>query len=265
MQEGDIVIVDVHMHYGYQFFPVDVPGEDELICAMDRFGIDIGIVSSFRGIFYDFRNCNEELASAISRYPDRLKGYIVLNPNYIDESLRQLDYFSATGLFCGVKLHASWHNKAIDGPEFEVLINKTESKGLPVLVHSYVVDDYADQVSSPERVANMARRHPSVRVILAHMGGNARRAVRAVKNVKNIYLDISCGRENASQLYVWEMGRIDDAVAVLGADRILFGTDIPLIDPSICLGMIQDAEITADEKDMIMWKNACRIFGIEYA
>lgn len=255
------MIIDTHVHYGYIFFPIKVRTAEDIVDAMEKFHIDIGIVSNIAGIFYDFRGCNQELYDAISKYPDRLKGYIVINPNYIDESLEDLDRYSKFSQFVGVKLHASWHNKPIDGPEYEVLFKRCEELNLPILIHSYVVDDYSDQVSSPERIANVAKRHTNP-IIMAHLGGNYRRACKAVKNVENIYVDISSGRERGSQLYVWELGRISDSVAELGADRVLFGTDFPLLDPAICFGMIEDAGLDEKEREMVMWRNANKLFKI---
>ena len=255
------MIIDVHVHYGFLFFPIKPFGVEDLIRKMDTFNFDVSIVSSLRGIFHDFRDCNRELHDAISKYPERLKGYIVVNPNYPDESLRQIDEYSKIRQFIGVKLHASWHNQPVDGEKFELIFDRCEKLNLPVLVHSYVVDDSGDQVSCPERIANVARRHSNP-IIIAHMGGNSKRTVKAVKNIKNVYVDISSGRERASQLYVWKLGRVDDCVKELGADRVLFGTDFPLLDPSICMGMIEDSYLSREEKELVMYKNACRIFNI---
>lgn len=256
------MFVDVHVHYGYLFVPIKYLDISEIVKTMDKFNINVGIISNIRGIFYDFRNCNSELYKEISKYPDRLKGYIVANPNYMKESLEEIKKYSKMPQFVGVKLHASWHNKPIDGAEFEPIFSLCEELNFPVLIHSYVVEDYADQVSSPERIANVAKRHSNP-LIIAHMGGNSRRTNKAAKNIDNLYIDISSGRERASQLYVWELGRVDEAVKELGAEKILFGSDFPLIDPAMCIGMMEDAGITQEQRDLISWKNACKIFKLK--
>ncbi len=46
------MIIDVHAHFGYSFFPIEVMYEDALIAMMDEYSIDISIASGFRGIFY---------------------------------------------------------------------------------------------------------------------------------------------------------------------------------------------------------------------
>lgn len=255
--------IDVHVHCGFIFFPIAPLDPAGLVNAMDRYGIDMAMVSNIDGLFYDYTDCNRLMFDAIAPFSTRLKGYIVVNPNYVDDSLAQIEHYSKLPQCCGVKLHASWHNKPIDSPAFRPLFEACEQLDLPVLVHSYVADDYQDQVSCPERVANAAARYEN-QVILAHMGGNARRAIRAIKDCSNVSIDISCGRERASQLYVWEYNRVGEAVAALGADRVVYGTDFPLLDISICNGMIADATLSQDDLDLIHYKNACRIFKLDF-
>jgi uncharacterized protein len=256
------MIIDVHVHCGFMFFPIKASVSEDLIKAMDEFNIDVGIVSPIEGIFYASMDCNQKMYDSIKKFPDRLKGYIVVNPNYPMEAMEQLEKFSKIPQFIGVKVHPSWYNRPVDGPEFEPVFNKCEELDLPVLVHSYVIGDQEDQVSCPERIANVARRHGNP-IIVAHMGGNSGRTCKVIKNIDNMYMDISSGRERASQLYVWELGRIDDAVKEIGADKILFGSDMPLLDPSICFGMMEDSNLSGEDREKIMWKNANRIFKLD--
>ncbi len=48
-----------------------------------------------------------------------------------------------------------------------------------------------------------------------------------------------------------------------GADRVLFGTDLPFLDPRPQLGRVAFAKISDDEKRLILGLNASRIFGID--
>jgi Predicted metal-dependent hydrolase of the TIM-barrel fold len=255
------MLIDVHLHYGFEFFPIRASVSEDLIRAMNKFNIDVGIVSSVGGIWYTYPDCNREMYDSIKKFPDRLKGYIVVNPNYPGAAIRQLEEYSQIPQFVGVKVHPSWHNKFVDGPEYEPIFQKCEELNLPVLVHSYVIDDYEDQVSCPERIANVARKHKNP-IIVAHMGGNSKRACKAIKDVDNLYMDISSGRERASQLYVWELGRVENAAREIGAEKILFGSDLPLLDPAICIGLMEDSVLSDKERELIMWKNSSKIFKI---
>jgi len=255
------MLIDVHVHYGFLFFPIDKADADSLITTMDKFDIDFAVVSNLRGIFYDFRDCNSEMFSAIEKYPKRLKGYIVLNPHYPDISFYEFDKFKDHPQFAGVKLHASWHNTPIDGKLFAPILERCENENAVVLIHSYVLDDYEDQVSSPDRVATTAKRYTNP-FIMAHMGGNARRTCRVAAGIENLYVDISLGRERAEQLYVWQPELLNLAVREMGAEHILFGTDFPLLDPSICLGLLEDSELSPEQRELISWKNASKVLRL---
>ena len=255
------MIIDTHVHCGFFYFPIRQLDADGMLAVMDRFGIDISIISNIDGLFYDFNDCNDAIKLMLAKAPDRLKGYVVCNPNYLEKSLAEIKKYARHPDFVGVKLHASWHNRPIDGSEFAPIFELCEELMLPVLIHSYVVDDTGDQNSCPERIANVARRHKNP-LITAHMGGNARRCFKALRNFEHVSVDISSGRERASQLYVWRCGRVDEAVIEMGAKRVIFGSDFPLLDVSICMGMMEDARLDDKTRDLIMSGNAQRIFGL---
>jgi predicted TIM-barrel fold metal-dependent hydrolase len=50
-------------------------------------------------------------------------------------------------------------------------------------------------------------------------------------------------------------------VRIAGPERLLYGSDAPLIEPAFVLGTYQDAEISAGELDRVFWTNAAALFG----
>ncbi|HKN51450.1 MAG TPA: amidohydrolase family protein, partial [Amycolatopsis sp.] len=46
-------------------------------------------------------------------------------------------------------------------------------------------------------------------------------------------------------------------------DQLLFGTDSTLVDPAIAMGVVLEDDLTDDEYEHVMWRNAARLFGIE--
>ncbi len=74
-----------------------------------------------------------------------------------------------------------------------------------------------------------------------------------MRDLPNVHVDTSGS--------IVDCGMIETAVAELGAGRILFGTDLPDIDFWGNLGKVTGADITPDEKDMILYRNAARLFG----
>jgi predicted TIM-barrel fold metal-dependent hydrolase len=57
---------------------------------------------------------------------------------------------------------------------------------------------------------------------------------------------------------------LEDLVAQLGADRVIFGTGMPLNYPDTALQMIMAAELTDDDRRKIFSQNAKRLFAIEF-
>jgi len=256
------VIIDCHAHVGWWFFPIRQQTAADLIPTMDKWGIDKAICSSVWAIMEDCREANKQLAEWIAPYPDRVYGYITLNPHYPDVWWRDLDTFAPSPQFVGVKLHAAWHSCPIDSRPYSAIFKRCEELRLPILAHSYDPTPDTMSPSAPERLARAAREH-DVPIIMGHMGGNALRGIAAcASSTPTLSLEISAGRENAAQQYAWDLLRVRRAIDALGPERVLFGSDMPLVDPAICFGAIEDTELTPAERELVMWKNAARVFGV---
>ena len=88
---------------------------------------------------------------------------------------------------------------------------------------------------------------------MGHMGGMEwKAATERAKEADNVYLEICSGFSLRN--------KIEDAVEAVGAQRVLFGSDMTLLDPASSLGMVLDAEISSEEKKKILYKNAEELF-----
>jgi hypothetical protein len=102
---------------------------------------------------------------------------------------------------------------------------------------------------------------PEVRIMMAHSGGQPfakgdwNRAIMAAEMHPNLYL------ETASSTIDTEF--LGKAVAALGAGRIVFGTDTPLLDPYTQLGRIRTSGLAPEALDQIMRANILRLMGVE--
>ena len=90
--------------------------------------------------------------------------------------------------------------------------------------------------------------------ILAHIGGGGDYAhtFAAVRDVPNVYLDLSGSGV--------DRGMLDDAYAAVGADRMLWGADITLCTGLAKLWALEVIGLTSDELAAVRWRNAARIF-----
>jgi predicted TIM-barrel fold metal-dependent hydrolase len=100
----------------------------------------------------------------------------------------------------------------------------------------------------------LAERYPNVSWIMGHAGGTeAGReiGVEAARKVPNLYLEICSSWRNP--------GSIEQLVSGAGADRVLYGSDLPLMEPRIHVGRVMTAEISGADRRKVLGDNMARI------
>jgi uncharacterized protein len=100
-------------------------------------------------------------------------------------------------------------------------------------------------------LAKLARRHPSVTIFCGHTGGNWELGVRAIRDVKNVYADL-CGSDPTS-------GFTEMAVRELGAERVIYGSDVGGRSFASQLAKVLDADIPDITRRLILGGNLRRI------
>ncbi|MCK5783516.1 MAG: amidohydrolase family protein, partial [Desulfobacterales bacterium] len=110
------------------------------------------------------------------------------------------------------------------------------------------------------QIYNLAKTFPDNKIILAHWGGGIFFYTLLKKEVKetlkNIYYDTAA----SPFLYTPDIYRA--AINMAGLDKILLGTDYPLLPPSRYFSELESAGMTAEEKEQICGLNAARLFGV---
>jgi predicted TIM-barrel fold metal-dependent hydrolase len=246
-------VIDCHGHLGgWSLTFVAKPGLDDTIRTMDRLGIDRLCLSAFAGLMCDFRKGNDLVAEAVGRYPDRLIGQMTINPNVPDEVLPELERCRRHhGMRLG-KLHPYFDDYPVDGPGYREFWRHADAQGMVVLVHT----SEGDKNCAPGMFDAIARDYPNARIILGHSGVTLKgceEAIGVARRHDNLYLDTGCSQPH--------FGMIERFVAEVGADRVLFGSDMPLLEPAAQLGRIAYAKIRDSEKAMIFGGNLKRLLG----
>ena len=243
------MIIDAHAHICSGWEELGIPGDAEYaLRLMDRHGIDIACVSNSRWLRHDYIAGNGLVADAVRRWPDRFRGYVALNPfdplEALAEARRRLDEPG----FIGLKLHESHHQIPYDDPRHIALIELAAERGVPILFHSF------DGCAVLDRVASKV---PEAILIAGHMGGfQWEKALGVAARHPNLYLEVCCS--------CIEAGRLEAAVEAVGAERVLFGTDLPLIDPAVWLPIVQEeADLTDEQRQAILCGNIARIARLE--
>jgi len=216
---------------------------------MDRLKIDKTVIFTIEGLIRDFTRCNDEIAEAVSKYPDRLIGFATVNPWLGDEAVQELERAVGKLGLKGLKLHPYMQGfPAADSMLFPIMEKATKLQ-IPVLFHSGT-----PPWSEPLQVAALAERFPDVPVILGHFGQNMYGdTIRALKMVKNLY------GETSANHFVYA---IEKAIREVGAHRILYGSDMPWLEPEPQLIKIKILKITDEERELVLGNNMARILRI---
>jgi predicted TIM-barrel fold metal-dependent hydrolase len=154
--------------------------------------------------------------------------YVVVNPNDLDGSCRAMDAAYARDLAVGAKLHCSWSGSPTASSMSLALLREVARRGRPLKIH-------VDGSDWAEALATIAAEYPHWNLIVAHGGPGtpSREGAGLVSNRRNVYLEL------ATTLPDLPVAR--EVVVQVGAERLLFGTDAPLIDPAYVLGFYADA------------------------
>jgi len=254
----DTPVIDFHGHVGGWGSYATSDDPDGYLRMMDAAGVDKACVNCiFHG---DARRSNEVTSAYVGRHPDRFIGVAFVTPGYPDEAIPTLEHaFDVLGMR-SLKVYPPFFGGAIDDLAYMPIFEWCDDRALVVMSHSSNTgpDDFAGTLTHPSRFMPLARKFPRVRWVLAHSGnarqGNAE-AVEAARAYPNVFLE-TCSTYTAA-------GTIEYLVEGAGEDRVIFGVDMPLLDPRSQLGKIVTADISDTAKKKVLGLNAIRLLGLE--
>ncbi len=158
----------------------------------------------------------------------------------------------------GVKMHPEYQSFDPLSPECLAVCAKCEELGLFILFHAG--EDIAFEApfnAEPAKFAEIIGRFPSLRLILAHMGGW--RMWDEIGDIlgSSIYIDCSLTAD------FLEAGKIAEIIGEHGADKVIFGSDSPWQSQKVSVDLIMNLPLTDTEREKIFCKNAAAILGLD--
>jgi predicted TIM-barrel fold metal-dependent hydrolase len=248
-------VVDMHSHVGRQtqYWMHDAP--DPYVRIMDAAGVNVAPVSC---IFFDTaRHCNEAVANFVALNPDRFFGVAHVTPRYLDEAMEELERVFKLPEFKMLKLYPDYLGKPIDDPSYFPIFKWCDDHRIVVKSHSSYTSE-SDNLTSPLRFIGLAEKYPNIRWVLGH-SGNAMagqiQAVEAAQSSRNIWLETCTS--------IGEAGTIEFLVDGAGADRVLYGSDMPLMDARPQIARIATANLDDDSKRQVLGLNAIELLDIK--
>lgn len=248
-------------------------GADEFIAAMDAAGIDKAVLAGWPWQPHEI--CVEQntwTMEVVRHYPDRLLALAAIQPSAGADALHELERCVAGGMVGLGELNADGQRFDLGDTNFIALAHRAAELSVAMLLHTNepVGHNYPGKGRLPlADVYTLVKAVPNLKLILAHWGGGFPfyELMREVRRLAaNVYYDSAA----SPLLYSPQIFRT--VVDIVGSDKVLFGSDFPLIlypkrqkDPeySPFLAEIRSIGFAPEEWDKIMGANAQRVFRIK--
>jgi hypothetical protein len=239
-------------------------GQDDLLAVMDAQGIDKAVIFGFpwRRMAAAQLN-NDAVAEAVARHPDRFIGFCCLDPAH-PRALAEVERCLGNGL-AGIGELAFYEGgiSAAALAALDPIMALAKQRSLPVLIHTNEPVGHAYPGKSPNTLAQiyaMVRRYPDNTIILAHWGGGLFFYALLKKEISgalaNVYVD------TAASPYLYQPAVYRHAVEIFGADRVVFGSDFPLLEPRRYFVELEQSGLPQDSIALIRGGNAARVLGL---
>jgi uncharacterized protein len=254
------MIIDAHCHIGtWPQFHIPDASTVTLLRTMDQLGIERAIAAPLASLLGQAERGWQEGCAAHRESGGRILLYAVFDPRSSD-SLEFVQRTLDDPAVVGIKIHPAFHECPADDPRWRPLWELAAARRVPILTHSWCISDYnpTQRHAQPGLFAGYLQEFADVTLILGHAGGRYEGHCAAAALARahgNVYLDL------AGDSY--SLGLVEYLVAAVGAQRILYGSDLTWIDPRTQLGMILDADIAEADKAAILRDNAVRLFCLQ--
>ena len=247
-------IWDLHCHLS------GVPGKlpEERLGKLLEFADRVGIarLCVFMGMEWandptpeKMRQDNDDVLRAIGRFPERAFGFVYLNPKHTQASLDELNRCVRDGPMVGVKL---WVAQRCHVRELDPLIERATALKAVVYQHTWLkISGNLPGESTPADLAELASRHPRATIVFGHSGGDWEIGLRTVRPHKNTFADLAGSDPTA--------GFTEMAVRELGADRVLYGSDVGGRSFASQLAKVLGADIPDSAKQLVLSENLKRL------
>ena len=242
------MIIDIHAHVWGRTPEGLVQSKQQLLKSAACFGIDRIYVSGLCSLISDEAEIdylNGEVAKFMAEESELIGGAVYLNP----KNKNVMDVLKRATQEQGFEMVKLWCCTYADDPSVDPIMEYAEQNGIPVLFHVF-------KKSTPQlpnettgiHMANLARRHPRAKILMAHLGCSSYDGIPAIRDLKNVWCDHSGT--------IYHGDDLNYALEYLGPERILFGTD-NLYLPNI--GQVLGADLTDVQREMVFGKNAQKL------
>jgi predicted TIM-barrel fold metal-dependent hydrolase len=237
----------------------------EIVRVMDQQGVDRSVVFGFP--FQSAALCrrnNDYILDAVARFPQRLSGFCCIDP-FTPKAAAEAERCLLAGLRGVGEL--AFYRSGIDSDclnHLEPIMALARAHDVPVMIHTNEPIGHLYPGKTPNTLSQIYRmvlRFAANKIVLAHWGGGLffynllRKEVK--ESLGNVYFD------TAASPFLYDADIYASARHILGVDKILFGTDYPLLKPERYFKEMEMAGLTRIEMDAICGRNAAELLKLQ--
>jgi uncharacterized protein len=271
--------VDTHLHLsrwwpdirstGYRAdLDFTLPG---LLREMDDAGIDQGILIQAN----DPPTVREGLAEArqlVTESGGRLRLVSTFDSVKMVETVEEkIALWESAPEIAGIKLFPGYHPYYPHDRQLDPVYEYAQRRKIPILIHTgdTMATNGLVKYARPIEVDEVAVRFREVPIVMCHFGNPwVDEAAEIVYKNKNVYADTSGLLAHPSYPLYERMvelcrRRVMDGILMIGStDRILYGSDWPLLDLKVALSLVTSLDLPSSDREAILGGNARRLFGL---
>ncbi len=241
----------------YDFVPEGKGTYADMTDSERKFDVKGFLVFSVATNAHQVRKVNECLAAVAQKGKDEGFQAVAFGGLHQDceDMKEQIDYALSLGL-SGIKIHPDIQGVDITSPKLYPLYEEAEGR-FPIYFH---IGDNRPQYrfSEPKKLNKVLSDFPKLQVVAAHLGGymSNDEAIEYLAGNENVMYDTS------SALWAMTPERADYIIEKLGYDKVMFGSDYPVMYPGSDLERFFKLKLTESQREDILYNNAARFLKL---
>ena len=234
---------------------------EELIVRMDDNEVDMSVVLNIGWVSQDICvETNNYILEATSKYPDRLVAFCAVQPKAGDVAINEMVHCAEAGAKGLGEMRSDVQGYSLtDSMLMEPLISEAVKHGLIFLTHSSepVGHQYTGKGNiTPPLLYSFIQKFPELKVVCAHWGGGLpfyALMPEVGDALANVFFD------TAATVFLYRAQIFKQISGLIGSDKILFGSDCPLLEPSQVITQMRAANLNNEEMVEILGANAKKL------
>jgi predicted TIM-barrel fold metal-dependent hydrolase len=240
-----------------------IPLAEELR-RMDAAGIEKGLLiattGGFAGSDIYFEKPVDRIADVIAEHPRRFKGLVGINPSRIVPWLAHVERAVRELGFVGAHLYPHWFGKPPDDRLYYPFYAKCAELGVPIQIQvGHSAQNFLPTVANPMRLDRVALDFPELTIVGIHIGYPW---VEEMISVATKHNNVFVGCDAHAPRY-WDASFVRFVDSSRGRDKVLFGTDWPVIDFERAVREIAELDLKEETRRKLLFDNAVRVYRLE--